>query len=136
MTGAGLDFSDIILQNAEDVILRRAGPGERDARGRWHPSEEEIHRVRVAVFNLTPEDLRVYEPGTFNVHDVKVFAPGGLRDEDAMDPVEILEGDFVEWRGSVYKVTEHRDNLRHGNFVRAVARLWTVGEEEVEEEGS
>lgn len=119
-----MGIKDLIHKYRKPVDLTREKEGNFD-RQKYVEGQEVNYEIKVAVFNMTPEEVNQYEGGKYTTQDVVIYAPEEVRakDKDTGDysDITLKEDDVITWEGNDYKIDSDDPNLAHSDFCRYIA---------------
>lgn len=89
--------------------------------GRWVKPETVTREFYGTALNLSTEDLKTYEAGTYTTKDIKIFVIQGLTDTTG-EALTLAEGEIVIKNDNRYEIKKILDGCDIAGFKKIIAK--------------
>lgn len=89
--------------------------------GRWVKPQTATREFFGTALNLSTEDLKTYEAGTYTTKDIKIFVIQGLTDTTG-EALTLAEGEIVIKNDNRYEIKKILDGCDVAGFKKIIAK--------------
>ena len=109
-------FSSIIRKYSQPISLKEKSNGTL-VNGEYIAGTTTNHEVKVAVFYMSPEQVSLYDGGTYTTQDLVIYASENIRDLDTDVLINITKDDLIEYNGDNFKIMDKLSRFNRSDFV-------------------
>ena len=127
-----MEFSDLIKEHSSEVEIVKEQEGYKDGPN-WIPGGEVTYTAKIAVFYLSPQELKNYEGGNYTTQDIKLYVPEKLvatnQDTGQEEEIEVDFEDEVKFNEKIFEIKEHKNQTVHADFHEYIAKKVVVDDD-------